>query len=476
MADLTAGQTFGPYNIVGLIARGGMGAVYRAKSADGKVVALKTLADQFCNDASMRARFEKEPQLSPLHPGIVRILDSGIINGTPYFAMDLVEGKGLDAVLREHGPFSAHDFYPVLNDVAAALDGAHHAGVVHRDIKPSNVMLRASDNRAMLTDFGIAKRVDGGADSAATNSTQAGAIIGTVRYMSPEQALGKPVTNRSDVYSLGALAYEMMSGKAPFEAPDAFALMRMHIQDTPAALSTVPTSIAEVVNKALVKDPAARYPSAGEFARAFFNALTGTSGETAATLVMGAPPMQSATRPPGTAPGQAVSPALRKRSGLPVGAIVAAVVLILAGTAAATYFLIGGRLPRPGATTTAPTTVGGITRATVTAFPTAEGTPLLLSPKPDTVFDNFPRNTTFDWRAVPGASRYVVEIDCMGCKEAGKWNSDLSPSQSVTRTTTVSKLDFVFFGAQPGRWRVWAMLDGGRAGPRSDWSTFSYTR
>ena len=471
MLGLTAGQAFGPYEIVGLIAKGGMGAVYRARTADGKEVALKTLAEQFWGDASMRARFEKEPQLSPLHPGVVRILDAGVVNGTPYFAMDLVEGKGLDAVLQQHGPFTAHDFYPILNDVAAALDGAHHAGVVHRDIKPSNVMLRSQDNRAMLTDFGIAKRV--GVEATATSSTQAGAIVGTVRYMSPEQALGKPVTNRSDVYSLGALAYEMLSGKAPFEAPDAFALMRMHIQDTPVNLSAVapavPEAITNVVNTALAKDPARRFASAGEFARAFFNALTGKPAESAATLVMGAPLM------PGS---QLVMPApsARKPGGLSPAIVIGAVLLILGATALATVMLVGGRLPGSTPVGTTLPVRSTVNNASVTPFATVEGMPKLVSPAAGTVFDAFPRTTHFDWRDVPNATNYVVEIDCLNCCEQGKWCSELAPPKSVKRTVTGSALTFEFFGAQPGRWRVWALFAGGREGPKSDWSTFSYTR
>ncbi len=449
---LTAGERFGAYEILGLIAKGGMGAVYRARDGQGKVVALKTLAEQFRGDASMRARFDKEPRLAPLHPNIVRILDAGEFEGVPYFAMDLVEGRGLDALLSERGALTPDEFFPILSDVAAAIDGAHYAGVVHRDIKPSNIMLRASDGRAVLTDFGIAKRTAPGADTGLTGSTQAGAIIGTVRYMSPEQALGKPVTPVSDVYSLGAMAYEILSGRPPFVADEAFALMRMHIQETPQDLHAlkpaVSPEVAAVVAHAMAKEASDRFPSAGEFSRAFFQALRG------APAAAPAPVADIGATRVGVSPGSMAAPARSGSRALPVVVGMVAALLVLA--AGVWYFALGGN----GAGAGSPAT--------------ADGTPVLLAPAPNTVFAVFPRNTNFEWRAVPGATSYTAEIDCLNCCEQGKWCADVG--RSVKRTVNEPRLTLEFFGAQPGRFRVWALFAGGREGAKSDWSAFSYTR
>ena len=258
------------YEIIGELGRGGMGAVYRARQKDGRIVALKVMRPEFRSNASAEKRFKRAPQLYPKHPNIVEIYDSGECDGTLYFAMQLVEGDSLSGILRRVRVFTPEQYAPVLRDICAGLDGSHAKGVIHRDIKPSNILVRAADGKAFLTDFDIAKDLTG---PQFTSVSAAGAMMGTAHYMSPEQASGKEITPASDVYSLGAMSYEALAGRPPFQADSEFVIARMHLQDPPEDLykanPAVPEKVSSVVMKALNKDPRARYASAGAFGQAF---------------------------------------------------------------------------------------------------------------------------------------------------------------------------------------------------------------
>lgn len=265
---------FCDYEIIGELGRGGMGAVYRARHKSGRIVALKVMRPEFRTNPSAEKRFRRAPQLYPKNPNIVEVYDSGECDGTLYFAMQLIEGESLSGVLRRVRVFTPEQYAHVLHDVANALDGSHAKGVIHRDIKPSNILVRTADGKSFLTDFDIAKDLGG---PQFTSVSGAGGMMGTAHYMSPEQASGKQITPASDVYSLGAMSYEALAGRPPFQADSEFVVARMHLQDPPQELYKANPAVSEkvsaVVMKALQKDPRERYPSAGAFAQAFHAAL-----------------------------------------------------------------------------------------------------------------------------------------------------------------------------------------------------------
>jgi serine/threonine-protein kinase len=250
-----------------------MGSVYRARRSDGTIVALKVMRPELRGNTAAEERFRRAPTLYPVHPNIVEIYDAGECNNTLYFAMRLIQGESLAEVMRLVHSLAPEQYLPILRDVSAALDAAHARGIIHRDIKPSNILVEASNGRAILTDFDIAKEV--GSNFTTVGST--GQPIGTAQYMSPEQAAGKPITPASDVYALGAMTYEILAGRAPFIGENDFVVARMHLQDTPADLHkvnpSIPASVSAVVMRALRKAPRQRYASAGGFAKAYADAL-----------------------------------------------------------------------------------------------------------------------------------------------------------------------------------------------------------
>jgi serine/threonine-protein kinase len=260
-------QDFCNYTLLDELGRGGMGTVYRARTSNGNIVAIKVLAPHLQHNLQERERFKREPKLMPKHPNIVAVLDVGECNGQPYFAMEYVEGESLESILARTGSLAAEQLLPVMAGIAAGLDAAHANGVVHRDLKPSNVLIR-HDGWVFLTDFGVAKTLNG------TQLTQSSGVrIGTTHYMSPEQARGsREVTRASDVYALGVMAFRGLGGRLPFDADSDIVVARMHIQDNPPKLQQInpriSKPIAQVVMKALSKEPNKRYASAGEFARA----------------------------------------------------------------------------------------------------------------------------------------------------------------------------------------------------------------
>ena len=238
-------------------------------------MALKIVSPELLADPVARLRFEREPKLHVAHPNIVQIYDAGKVDGTPFFAMQFVEGKSLSRILAESGRLGADQLVPVINGVASALDAIHKQGIIHRDVKPSNVLVHASMGvkHAFLTDFGVAALTrDQG--PATTSSARA---AGTPRYMSPEQAKRQPATPLSDIYSLGVMAYEALTGRPPFDGSSDTRIMEMHLRNTPPAIQAinpmVPVNVANVVMRALSKEPSQRFASAGEFARTYEQAV-----------------------------------------------------------------------------------------------------------------------------------------------------------------------------------------------------------
>ena len=282
-------RAFGKYVVIEVIGRGGMADVYRARHPSlARDVAIKAIHPHLATEQGFQERFSHEARLvaSLRHPGIVQVHDFDAVVGRPYMVMELIDGGTLkDRLARvrvERGPMTLEEAARFLVPIADALDHAHAHGAVHRDLKPANILLTSAGD-PVLSDFGIAKILE---DSIQISAT--GALIGTPAYMSPEQAGSRPVDARSDQYSLGIVAYEMVTGRVPFHGESPTAVMVQHLADPPPEPRLLnpdlPMSVQAVILKALAKDPAARFASAGEMARAF-TAATRDRADTDATSV-----------------------------------------------------------------------------------------------------------------------------------------------------------------------------------------------
>lgn len=275
-SDPLLSRTIDHFQIIERLGRGGMSTVYRARQLSmDRDVALKIMRAELAEDPQFLARFEREARViaSLEHPRILPVHDYGHAEDTFYLVMRLVEGESLrDRLMR--GPLSLQACNHLLDQIASALDYAHSKGVIHRDLKPNNVMLDEMDN-AYLMDFGIAKLM------ATTHQiTQSGMVMGTPAYMAPEQWRGEAVNNATDVYALGIMLYEMLTGSQPFEAADTpFTLMYKHLNDQPPSICEahpeVPAAVESVIRRAMAKRAEDRFPSAGEMAHALSLALEG---------------------------------------------------------------------------------------------------------------------------------------------------------------------------------------------------------
>src|SRR4051795_1968019 len=231
-----AGRVFsGRYEIQREIARGGMAEVYLARDQSlNRPVALKALFPEFAREPSFVERFRREAQAAANlnHPNIVSIYDWGQESGTYFIVMEYVEGRSLRELIQSEGAIEPGQAADIAAEIASALAFAHRSGVVHRDVKPGNVLLTDSGT-VKVTDFGIARA------GTSDGLTQTGSVMGTATYFSPEQAQGLPVDGRSDVYALGVVLYEMVTGVAPFTGDNPVAIAYQHVQETPASPQTV---------------------------------------------------------------------------------------------------------------------------------------------------------------------------------------------------------------------------------------------
>jgi len=261
MAITGARVLAGRYALLEQLGAGGMAVVYRARDEVlGREVAVKVLSPQFAADPGFLARFVREARhvASLSHPGIVTVFDSGIDRGTPYIVMELVAGRTLRQVLDQVGPLPAREAVTIAIAVCEALEAAHAAGLVHRDIKPANIVL--SGGEVKVLDFGIARAGDAG------GGTGTQAVLGTAAYLSPEQASGGQAGPQADLYALGCVLFEMLTGAPPFTADTALGVAYRHVHDDPGPPSArrpgLPAQLDWITTRLLAKDPADRPPGA----------------------------------------------------------------------------------------------------------------------------------------------------------------------------------------------------------------------
>jgi len=347
----------GRYQIVDELGRGSMGVVYKGfDPVIGRTIAIKTMLTEGLSAAEFqeyKARFQREAQAAGVlsHPNIVTVYDFGEENGTLYLAMECLSGESLEKIVETRNILPLEDIIPLYEQICSALDHAHLHKVVHRDIKPANIMI-LSDGKVKVTDFGIAKMM-------AAGMTQAGQILGTPNYMSPEQVKGRPVDGRCDIFSLGVILYELVTGEKPFGGQNITTVIYKIINENPIAPRELDAAIhpglSYVTSKALAKSPEDRYQSCRELAEDLRNYknLGATPG---ATVVMKTPslasepaverPAQHPLPPPTAEPRplsvQVIPPAGQPQAG--GGSIVAWALLVLlvlggAGTGAYFYFV-----------------------------------------------------------------------------------------------------------------------------------------
>jgi len=266
-----AGDVVGPYRIESLLGAGGMGRVYLAVDRSGDAVALKIVRRELARDEVFRRRFERETQIARriVHPHVVPVLDAGEHEGVPYLAQRFIAGGSLQDRLREEGRLAIEVALRIASQVAAGLEALVTEGLVHRDVKPANVLLDPHGG-AFITDFGLAK------DSRGSVLTRPGQALGSPHYMAPEQIRGEQVSSASDIYSLGCVVYECVSGASPFARERGMQVMWAQLKETPddpcEALNDPPPALSEAVLRALAKAPEDRPASATEYVRDLYAA------------------------------------------------------------------------------------------------------------------------------------------------------------------------------------------------------------
>src|SRR5581483_11767557 len=266
--DLAPGTQIGHYEIVSQLGEGGMGQVYQARDTRlDRVVALKTLPPELRKDPDRQRRFLQEARVASAlsHPNVCYLHEIGESKGIAWIAMEYIDGESLADKIRR-GPLAVDEIISIAEQIAEALDAAHAKGIIHRDIKPSNVIVTPRGHVKVL-DFGLAKMMAAESDETQL-LTRVGALLGTVQYMSPEQALGRGVDARSDIFSLGALMYEMATGRLPFSGASSQETIARVIGEQPDAIArfnySIPAELDRVIRKCLEKDRERRYQNARE--------------------------------------------------------------------------------------------------------------------------------------------------------------------------------------------------------------------
>jgi len=255
------------YEILRVLGQGGMGAVYKARDREvNRDIALKVIRPDLAGNSSILERFKQELVLSHqvTHRNVVRIYDLGDADGMKFITMEYIEGNDLRSIVLEKKKFAPEEAVDIMLQVCRALEAAHGVGVIHRDLKPQNIM-RDNSGRVVVMDFGLARLIE------SNGMTQTGALVGTMEYMSPEQALGSALDQRSDLFTLGLIFYELLTGKMPFAADSALASLIKRTQERAAPVSqhdkTIPAALTNIVTKCMERDPKLRYQNAAELIR-----------------------------------------------------------------------------------------------------------------------------------------------------------------------------------------------------------------
>jgi serine/threonine-protein kinase len=255
----------GPYRIESMIGEGGMGRVYRAVGPNGEVVALKLVKAELAKDDVFRRRFEREAGAAArvTHGNVVPVLDQGEYEGIPYMAQKFITGGSLEDKLKRENHLALPALLDICTQVAEGLDALHEEGLIHRDVKPGNILLDEA-GKAYITDFGLMK------DREASVLTRPGQALGSMDYMSPEQIRGEEVTAQSDVYALGCVMIECITGKTPFADRQGMRILWAHLQEDPPdpaeGRSDVPADVGWAITRALEKEPEKRPPTATAYA------------------------------------------------------------------------------------------------------------------------------------------------------------------------------------------------------------------
>lgn len=339
--DLT-GRQLGKYELLERVGQGGMAYVYKAyQPTIDRYVAVKVLHSHLAEDAEFLARFKREAKgLGSLrHPHIVSVIDFDVDDGWYYMVMDFIKGETLEAVLDRRGMLPVDEALQLTMQLAGALDYAHRHGRIHRDIKPGNVMFADADQQhAVITDFGLTRLLDN------ATITLSGTIAGTPAYMSPEAAQGQKVDARSDIYSLGVMMYEMVTGQRPFAGETPLSvIMKLVVEPLPPALTVnpdLPPAVDAILNKAMAKRPQDRYQSAAELRAAVQRAVNGEEPEGAGQAARNEDELQRTQRlQPETAAAAIETPSTTepkpartkgKRPFLPLAAGVVGLLVVLA--------------------------------------------------------------------------------------------------------------------------------------------------
>ena len=455
----SAGLTFGGrYELQSRIAIGGMGEVWQATDlVIGRQVAIKILKDEYLGDPGFLERFRAEARHAALvnHEGIANVFDYGEEDGSAYLVMELVPGEALSTILEREHVLSTDKVLDIVAQTAAALQAAHAAGLVHRDIKPGNLLI-TPDGRVKITDFGIARIAD------QVPLTATGQVMGTVQYLSPEQASGHPASPTTDIYSLGIVAYEALAGRRPFTGESQVAIAMAQINETPPDLPvTVSEPVRNLVYACIAKNPADRPQSAAHLARAAqalrrgdvqgaaaaVPAVLGAAGATAATMLMPAAAGATAatTVLPAAGAGAAgisdeqvveeeTAPKKRSPWTWPLIVLIAILAIVLIGTLIALAMNQGNDKP-PASTTGRPTS---------TSAPPTTQTPPPTTEAPQTI--QIDRNAYIGMNVdeaaaqIEGLGLPVVREAGAAASEPGLANtvSEVNPSGPVQPGTTIT--------------------------------------